>query len=184
MSKMLDFEKIGKKNICIVGLMGSGKSVIGRELSKFYNIKFYDTDYEIEKKTGKSISNLFQTKGEKYFREIEEDLCSKILNIKDCIISIGGGSINSQKTRQKLSLNSYSIYLKVNLNVLIKRLENSYKRPLLVNENKLEVLKKLFKSRKGYYESSSLIINNNHDKDKILKDIKNKMQKYVKENNI
>ena len=68
---MYDLSKIKKKNICIMGLMGSGKSIIGKDLSKYLNLKFYDTDKEIEKKTKKSINTIFKEHGESYFRDIE-----------------------------------------------------------------------------------------------------------------
>ena len=72
---MFDLNKIKRKNICIMGLMGSGKSVIGKDLSKYLDLKFYDTDKEIELKTKKSISSIFEENGEAYFRNIEEKIC-------------------------------------------------------------------------------------------------------------
>ena len=69
---MFDLTKINKKNICIIGLMGSGKSIIGKDLSKNLNFKFYDTDKVIELKTKKSINEIFKEQGELYFRSIEE----------------------------------------------------------------------------------------------------------------
>ena len=97
---MFDLTKIKKKNICIMGLMGSGKSIIGKDLSKNLNLKFYDTDKEIELMTNKKISAIFKEEGESYFRDIEEKVCIEILNIDNCIISLGGGSIISKKIRK------------------------------------------------------------------------------------
>ena len=128
---MIDLNKVNKKNICIMGLMGSGKSVIGKDLSKYLNFKFYDTDKEIELKTKKSINKIFKEDGELYFREIEEKICLELLTNNDCIISIGGGSIISKKIRQSIKQNSYSIYLHVKLNNLVNRVKSSKKRPLL-----------------------------------------------------
>ena len=122
---MFDLAKIKKKNICIMGLMGSGKSIIGKELSKYLNLKFYDTDKEIELKTKKKISTIFDEDGESYFRDIEENICIELLDKKNCIISLGGGSIINKKIRKKIKLNSYSIYLQVKLNNLLMRLELS-----------------------------------------------------------
>ena len=79
---MFDLTEIKKKNICIMGLMGSGKSIIGKDLSKYLNLKFYDTDNEIELKMKKSISTIFKEEGESYFRDIEEKVCIEILTIK------------------------------------------------------------------------------------------------------
>ena len=140
---MFDLIKIKKKNICIMGLMGSGKSIIGKDLSKYLNLKFYDTDKEIELKTKKSINEIFEEDGESYFREIEEKICIELLNQNNCVISLGGGSIINKKIRKAINQNSYSIYLQVKLNNLVNRLKSSKKRPLLnKNLNKKEILKK------------------------------------------
>tara|TARA_Y100001935_G_C17008738_1_gene361872 strand:+ start:91 stop:615 length:525 start_codon:yes stop_codon:yes gene_type:complete len=173
---MLNIKKNFKKNICLVGLMGSGKSVIGRELSKYYKIDFFDSDTEIEKKTGKSINLIFMDSGEDYFRKIEEKICLKLLNKNDCIISLGGGSIKNSKIRDKIKNNSYSIYLNVDINILSKRLNNSTKRPLLKDTNKIDKLKELYFERKEFYNKADLILNNNFEKKKIIDIIKSKIK--------
>ena len=94
---MLDLSEINKKNICIMGLMGSGKSIIGRDLSKYLNLNFYDIDKEIELKTKKKINEIFEEEGELYFRDIEEKVCIEILTNYNCVISLVGGSIISKK---------------------------------------------------------------------------------------
>ena len=177
---MLDLSVINKKNICIMGLMGSGKSVIGKDLSKNLNLKFYDTDKEIELKTNKKISTIFKEEGESYFRDIEEKVCCEILTINNCVISLGGGSIISKKIRKIIKKNSYSIYLQVKLNNLQNRLKFSKKRPLLnKNLNNSEILKNILKDRQKYYEKADLIINNNGDKSQSLKEIKSQLKKYA-----
>ena len=178
---MLDLSVINKKNICIMGLMGSGKSIIGKDLSKYLNLNFYDTDKEIELKTKKKISEIFEEKGELYFRDIEEKVCIEILSINNCVVSLGGGSIISKKIRKIIKKNSYSIYLKVTLNNLLNRLKFSKKRPLLNNNsNKIEIMQKLLKDRQKYYKKADLIINNNGDKFQTLNQIKSKLNIYAK----
>ena len=76
---MLDFKNIGKRNICLIGLMGSGKTIIGKELSKVYKIKHFDSDNEIEKNEGKNINSIFKIRGEEYFRKIEEKTSLELL---------------------------------------------------------------------------------------------------------
>jgi len=177
---MLDLSVINKKNICIMGLMGSGKSIIGKDLSKNLNLKFYDTDKEIELMTNKKISAIFNEEGESYFRDIEEKVCIEILTINNCIVSLGGGSIISKKIRKIIKKNSYSIYLQVKLNNLQKRLKYSTKRPLLnKNLNNTEILKNIFKDRQKYYEKADLIINNDGDKSQSLKEITSILNKYA-----
>ena len=177
---MLDLSVINKKNICIMGLMGSGKSIIGKDLSKKLNLKFYDTDKEIELMTNKKISEIFKEDGESYFRDIEEKICIEILTIDNCVVSLGGGSIISKKIRKIIKNNSYSIYLQVKLNNLQNRLKFSRKRPLLnKNLNNSEILKNILKDRQKYYEKADLIINNDGDKSQTLKEIKSQLKKYA-----
>ena len=163
-----------------MGLMGSGKSIIGKDLSKNLNLKFYDTDKEIELKTNKKISTIFKEEGESYFRQIEEKICIEILTIDNCVISLGGGSIISKKIRKIIKKNSFSIYLQVKLNNLQNRLKFSRKRPLLnKNLNNSEILKNIFKDRQKYYEKADLIINNDGDKSRSLNEIKSQLNKYA-----
>ena len=173
--------KNNKKNICIMGLMGSGKSIIGKDLSKHLNLKFYDTDKEIELKSKKSIVEIFEEKGETYFREIEEKICLEILTLDNCVISLGGGSIINKKIRKIIEQNSYSIYLKVKLKNLLNRLKSSNKRPLLKNNiSRRETLENLYNTRRIFYEKADLIINNDNDKFQVLKTIKSELNLYAK----
>ena len=180
---MFNLIEIKKKNVCIMGLMGSGKSIIGKDLSKYSNLKFYDTDKEIELKTKKSINEIFEKDGESYFREIEEKICLELLSKNNCIISIGGGSIINKKIRKAINQNSYSIYLQVKLNNLENRLKLSKKRPLLNNQsNKKEILENLFNERRKFYEEADFIVSNDNDKSQVLEKIKSKLNSYAKEN--
>ena len=177
---MYDLNKIEKKNICFMGLMGSGKSIIGKDLSKYLNLKFYDTDKEIEVKTKKSIKEIFEENGETYFRNIEEKICLELLNYSNCVISLGGGSIINKKIRKAIKENSYSIYLQVELNNLVNRLKSSKKRPLLINNNKLQVLENLYERRRKFFEKADFIINNDDDKIQVLEKIKTELNSYAK----
>ena len=149
------FKKNSVKNLCLLGLMGSGKSVIGKELSKLYNIDFLDSDQIIEERTGKKISFIFKNYGEIYFREIEEKICLKILEKENCVIALGGGSIISPKVRELINKNSFSIYLKVDIKTLIDRIKNTRKRPLLNNVDKNKVLETLYHQRKKFYSEAN-----------------------------
>ena len=178
---MYDLNRVKKKNICIIGLMGSGKSIIGKDLSKCLNFKFYDTDREIERKTKKSISKIFKDNGESYFRDIEEEICIELLTHNNCVISLGGGSIINKRIRKVIKQNSYSIYLKVNIDNLLARIKISKKRPLLnTNQNKKEILKDLYEDRQKFYEKADFIVNNNDDKFQALEKIKSELNLYAK----
>ena len=168
---MHKFRKIKKNNICLIGFMGSGKSAIAKEMSKIYNLDFYDTDYEIEKKSGCDINHLFNNFGEQYFRNMEHQVCADLLKNKDCVISLGGGSIINPSIRKLLKDYSFTIYLKVDLETLKRRLKSSKKRPLLNDPNKIEIIQKLLKKKENFYNRADLILENNFSKKELIKKI-------------
>ena len=169
---MFNLTEIKKKNICILGLMGSGKSVIGKNLSKNLNLQFFDSD-KIELSTKKSIKTIFEEQGEQYFRNIEEKICIELLSKENCVISLGGGSVINSNIRKVIKKNSFAIYLQVKLNNLLERLKSSNKRPLLNNNpNKEKTLELLYYQRRKFYEKADLIVNNDNDKNKVLEKIK------------
>ena len=174
----LNLEKLGKKNICLVGLMGAGKSVIGKLLAKELRMIHYDSDRLIEKKLNKSINQIFSDHSEYYFRNIEEDIVLSLLVKKNCVISLGGGSILSDLTRKAIFINSFSIYLNVDIEILYERLKKSKKRPLINNKNIKEKLIHLAQDRNKYYRKANLIVNNLKNTEEALNTIKVQLQKY------
>ena len=178
---MFNLIEIKKKNVCIMGLMGSGKSIIGKDLGKYLKMKFYDTDKQIELEAKKSINAIFEEDGETYFRDIEEKICIELLEHNNCVISLGGGSIINRKIRKAIIQNSYSIYLKVKLDNLLNRIKTSYKRPLLNKKlNKREILQNLYYDRKKFYEKADLIVKNDNEKFIALEKIKSELKSYAK----
>ncbi len=174
---MLNLKKNTRKNVCLVGLMGSGKTVIGKKLSQVLQLNFIDTDYEIEKNIGKSIKEIFEEHGETFFRNIEEETCLKFLKKRNSIISLGGGSILNRKIRNSIKSNSFSIFINVNLNIILKRLSNSKKRPLLNNKNKEKILQNLYNERIEYYNQADLVIKNDLDKEDVINKIAAELKK-------
>ena len=174
----LNLEKIAKKNICLIGIMGAGKSVIGKLLSEKLRMKYYDSDKLIEKRLKKSINQIFSDHGESYFRDIEEDIVLSLLDKKNCVISLGGGSILSDLTRKAIFTNSFSIYLKVDIEILYERLKKSKKRPLINNKNIKKKLIRLNQDRNKYYRKANLIVNNLKNIEEALITIKAQLQKY------
>ena len=173
----LNLDKIDKKNISFVGLMGSGKSLIGKLLSKELDIKHYDSDYHIEKTLKRSINDIFLHEGEEYFRDIEKEIVVSLLKRHNCIVSLGGGAILQDIVRKLLKNNSYTIYLKTDVKILYERLKFSRKRPLIKNTNIKETLYTLLKKREKYYNKADLIINKN-DIDSIFIEIKKNLNKF------
>ena len=146
--------------IFLIGFMASGKSSIGRELSKITEGSFIDLDCEIEKEIGMSISDIFLKKGENFFRNIESDFLKNIdFNDKD-IVASGGGTPCFFDNHYFMQSIGYTIYLKVSVDELLKRIKYNNDRPLL-NNNKLNlrdyVTGELLK-REPYYQMSNYII--------------------------
>ena len=152
--------KIKKRNIAIMGHMGSGKSVFGKKIANYFNLQHIDIDEEIVKFENTTINNIFSDKGEAYFREIESKITLNILKKNNTVISLGGGSILNKKIREKLNKQSLSIFLDVDIKVLNIRLKNSQKRPLLKDRNILTTLKQLDAERRKYYLDADIKIDN------------------------
>ena len=147
-----------KENIVFLGMMGSGKSSIGRLVSSKLQIEFFDIDDLIEKQMGMKISNIFSSKGESFFREIEEKLTLKILKKNNIIISLGGGAFLNKKIRDEVLINNYSIWLKVRTKDLLKRIKNSSKRPIAFKAKNNELLE-LIKKRSNIYSKAMYKVN-------------------------
>ena len=167
-------------NIFLVGPMGSGKSSLGKKLAKSLDKKFIDTDKEIEKKENKTINEIFENNGEKYFREKEKEFLINIPNNLNIIIATGGGIITNQENRKKLKENKV-IFLNASIERQSKRTSKSDKRPLLKNVNRLKKLRELYDQRLELYREVSNI-EVNVDKFK-SKDILIKIIEELNENN-
>ena len=161
-----------KKNLVLTGMMGSGKSTIGKLLSKKLKMQFVDIDNIIEKKHFLSIAQLFETKGEKFFREVEEEESIKFAEKKGLVIALGGGAFMNRNIRNNLKKSSFTIWLHLNSSELFIRTKESKKRPLLNNGSE-EDLRKLYEERKKVYSLTDYKINcNSKNKDEIVEEIK------------
>ncbi|MDB4860558.1 shikimate kinase [Alphaproteobacteria bacterium] len=149
-----------KINITLCGMMGSGKSAIGKILANKLNYNFIDVDKIIENKAKKTIKKIFEEDGEVYFRDLEEKITIETLKNKETIVSLGGGAIINRKIRNSIKKNSYNIYLNVDINILIKRLQFSKTRPLIYNKDLKTELINLISKRKKFYHKADLIIQN------------------------
>jgi len=167
-----------KINITLCGMMGSGKSIIGKKLAKEIDFKFLDTDKFIEDKVGKSINKIFIEDGETFFRKLEEKMILEILKNKKTVIALGGGSIVNKIIRDSIKNNSYNIYLDVNIDILVKRLKNSKNRPLIRKKNIYQTIEALINKRKKFYNRADLIIKNEISVNNIIKIILKKLNSY------
>ena len=142
------------KNLTLTGMMGVGKSTIGKILAKKLKYNFIDIDKLIEDKEGVSINFIFKNKSESYFRKIENDITLSELKKTSAIISLGGGAFLNNSIRKSAKKLSTSFWLDVPIDVLIKRLKKNGKRPLLLKKNTNEEVKKIYFARKKIYNEA------------------------------
>ena len=165
-------KQILSKSIVLTGLMGSGKSAIGKVLSEKMGVPLSDTDEIIEKEVGKTIYEIFNDSGEKYFRQVEEKVVGRVLDKTAHIISTGGGSILSSKTRKAIKSKSFSIWVQCNVDIISKRINDQEIRPLLKNKNILDTLVKNNRERVNFYrQADSHIVNENSNIEMTVEDV-------------
>ena len=157
------------KTIVLIGMMGSGKTSVGKELAKKLNVDFIDIDEEIEKKYQMNIPEIFKTKGESFFRRIEQNISCKLISGKPCVISIGGGGFLNKKIRSKIKINAISIWINTGLDKIYQRLNKSKnKRPLLNYINLKKSIKEIYDERKPIYKKADYKIQIKSDNKKII----------------
>ena len=141
------------KNLVFLGMMGSGKTTIGKIVSKKLNKKFIDIDQQIESEENMTISDIFQNKGELFFRKIEEKISLQNLKKSNSVISLGGGAFINKKIQKEVLKNHISIWLKWDNYNLIKRIKNSQKRPIAIKLSNID-LNKLIDDRSKIYSKA------------------------------
>jgi shikimate kinase len=148
-----------KRHLVLIGMMGSGKSSVGRTLAVRSKAPFVDTDAMIEGHCRKRISELFQELGEARFRTLEQDIvCQAAEDETPCILSTGGGAIVTPANREALWRTGFVVYLHAPPEVLYERLKRDTSRPLLRQPDPLGTLRQLWTARRAYYEAADLIL--------------------------
>ena len=159
--------------LVLTGMMGSGKTSIGKEASTILGLKFYDTDLEIEKKLNMKIKDIFKLKGQNYFRQVEEKICIDLINGERKIVALGGGAFLNSAIREIVLKKSFSIWINVNLKTIVKRIKLSKNiRPMLDYDNLENSIKTILDKRAPIYKMASITIEaNNLSKKKIISEI-------------
>lgn len=139
------------KSLILTGMMGVGKSTVGKELSKKLGYKFIDMDNLIEKKENMTITKIFRIKGENYFRKIEENLTLNTLKDKKAVISLGGGAFLNPRIRKEVLKTTISFWLNVSIKSLLLRVSRNKKRPLIEGNYKKKMTD-IFSKRKDTYK--------------------------------
>ena len=158
------------KNIILVGLMGSGKTTIGKQLSKSMKREFLDTDHAIEEKTGVDVSTIFELEGEEGFRSREHNFLKDLKDSQKLVIATGGGIVINIENRDLLKKLGCVVYLRSNIKNLVSRLKDDKTRPLIQSVNLSQKINDLFKERDPLYSAvADYIIETNNKK---INDIK------------
>jgi len=160
------------KSIVLIGMMGSGKSTLGKLLAQQLGLAFIDIDSVIEKKEQMSVSEIFAQKSEAYFREVEKSTILSVFKPENLVISLGGGAFENSETRDYLLQNAKVIYLKTTPQTIFERIKNDNSRPLLYGKMSVEHISDIINKRKTNYESAHLTVEtDNKTPAKIIREI-------------
>jgi shikimate kinase len=161
-----------RKNLVLLGMMGVGKTTIGKIVARKQGMEFIDTDENIEEKCSMSISEIFKKKGEKFFRIEEQKEVLKSIKKSNCVIALGGGAFINETIRNAILKNAISMWLDTDLKTLNKRIKWNKKRPLVSRKNNQKKINELYLERKNIYKLADHKINcNNLNKENIVKRI-------------
>jgi shikimate kinase len=165
---------LGRKNLVFVGLMGAGKSAIGRLTATVMGIPFVDTDHEIERVSRMTINELFAAYGEAEFRALEARVIKRLLRSGPRVISTGGGAFINEQSRKSIKKQGISVWLNAELDVLWERVNKRDSRPLLKTENPKQTLETLMQARYPIYQLADLtVMSRDVKKETMVEDVLN-----------
>jgi shikimate kinase len=149
---------LGARSVVLVGMMGAGKSTIGRRLAARLRLPFLDADIEIEAAASMTIPEIFAAHGEPYFRDGEARVIARLLDNGPAVIATGGGAFMREETRNLIRAKAVSIWLKADADVIMKRVKRRADRPLLQTEDPAATVSRLLEAREPVYQSADLTI--------------------------
>ena len=149
---------LGRRSIVLVGMMGAGKSTIGRRLGARLRLPFLDADIEIEAAACMSIPEIFETRGEPYFRDGEARVIARLLDSGPAVIATGGGAFMREETRNRIREKAVSLWLKADVDTIMKRVKRRADRPLLRTEDPAATVSRLLEAREPVYQGADLTI--------------------------
>ncbi len=152
------YDPLRRRTIALVGLMGVGKSSVGRRLAGALELPFFDADSEVETAAGRSISDIFQDLGEEAFREGERRVIARLLDQEPHILATGGGAFMNPQTRALIKSKAISVWLKADLDVLARRVSRKETRPLLIGKDPLDVLRAQAEVRYPAYAEADVVV--------------------------
>jgi shikimate kinase len=174
---------LGRRSIVLVGMMGVGKSSVGRRLAAHLAVPFVDADVEIEKAAGMSIADIFSYQGEAYFRSGEARVIARLLDGGPQVLAAGGGAFMNQNTRDLIRARGVSVWLKAEIDVLLRRINKRRNdRPLLQTTDPGETLRALLAEREPIYAQADLVVQSREvPHDAIVADIMTALAAWLKE---
>ena len=146
------------RSIVLVGMMGAGKSTIGRRLAARLRLPFLDADAEIEAAAGMSIPDIFETHGEPHFRDGEARVIARLLDSGSAVIATGGGAFMREETRHRIGATAVSIWLKADADIIMKRVKRRADRPLLQTTDPVATVERLIVEREPVYQRADITI--------------------------
>jgi len=141
-----------RSNIYLIGPMGSGKTAVGKQLARDLGLRFFDSDHEIQSRTGVDIPYIFEMEGEAGFRQREVDALVALTQLRDIVLATGGGAVLDARNRERLAATGLVIYLGTDVDEQLRRTRRARNRPLLATKNRREVLEGLALTRTPLYE--------------------------------
>lgn len=172
---------LGTRSIVLVGLMGAGKSTVGRRLAQTLGLPFRDADHEIEAAAGMTIPDIFAIHGEEHFRDGERRVIARLLQEGPMVLATGGGAFMNEETRQKISEHGISVWLRADLDVLMKRVRKRATRPLLQNPDPEGTMRRLMETRYPVYATADLTVDSHEaPHDKVVIDIVDALTEWFK----
>jgi len=159
--------RLGRRSIVLVGLMGAGKSTVGRRLATRLGLPFKDADREIEAAAGMSIPDIFAAHGEAYFRDGERRVIARLLQEGPAVLATGGGAYMSPETRARIAEVGISVWLRADFDVLMRRVRKRSNRPLLQNPDPEGTMRRLMETRHPIYGLADIVVDSReipHDK--------------------
>lgn len=147
-----------KQPVVLIGLMGAGKSTVGRRLASVIGRQFVDSDHEIEHAAGCSISDIFAIHGEEIFRDLEQRVIHRLLEQENIVLATGGGAWMQSRVRKDIGEHALSVWLRADIDVLLDRVSKRNHRPLLETGDKRAILQKLMDERYPIYAEADLVV--------------------------
>ena len=151
-------EALGTRSVVLIGMMGAGKSTIGRRLSARLRLPFLDADTEIEAAARMSISDIFETHGEPHFRNGEARVIARLLDSGPAVLATGGGAFMRDDTRSRIAGRAVSIWLKADVDIIMKRVKRRADRPLLQTADPATTVGQLIREREPIYKTADITI--------------------------